>query len=682
MSKGPKLSRAESSGSRSGSERSRRPTSSGRSSGPAALPWPGAVVLALVGALFGTVPVAKAQTCSDHAATRQPFFGDVHVHTTLSFDAYTFENRNGPREAYRFAKGEPIGLPPLDGQGQPTRTQQLRVPLDFAAVTDHSELLGETRLCTAGNLQNPACTAIREGSFAQAAFYFGGQLTDASPTRRAFCGTGGQLCLAAAGAVWSEIQAAAEEFDDDTAACAFSTFIGYEWTASPGGDTTHRNVLFRSANVPSVPTSYVEAQTPFALWDAIDAQCASVGGDCGAVTIPHNSNLSDGRTLTPTGPTGAPITLAQSLRRASREPLVELTQHKGDSECRPGVGTSTEAGCSFEKIATGPAATDPPLNYVRNILMEGLEVDRHSGANPFALGFIGSTDTHNAIPGATLEDDFPGHTGSDDATPTGRLSDSRIPMSPGGLMVLYAEENSRASLFAAIERRESYATSGTRPTLRFFGGFDLPAGLCGQSDLVEQGYATGVPMGGSLAAEPTDPAPRFVVSALKDAGSPGFPGTPLAEIEIVKGWIDEAGVAHESVVTIAGGDPGPTALDTRTCTPDGSGAATLCGEWQDPDFDPDEHAFYYARLQESPTCRWSALECRAAGVDCTSPAPPGFENCCNGSVPDAIQERATSSAIWIKPVPEPGLAGALAIGGLVLGAAARSRRMRPGPQAT
>lgn len=632
----------------------------------------GWVGLAVFGAWLASAPAAFAQTCSDFAATRHPYFGDVHVHTTLSFDAYTFETRNGPRDAYRFAKGETVGLPPLDAQGQPTRSHALRVPLDFAAVTDHSELLGETRLCTAGNLQNPACAAIREGSFAQAAFYFGGQLTDENPTRRAFCGTNGQLCLAAASSVWSEIQAAAEEFDDDTAACAFSTFIGYEWTASPGGDTTHRNVLFRSATVPSVPTSYVEAQNPFALWDAIDAQCASVGGDCGAVTIPHNSNLSAGRTLTPTGPTGAPITLAESLRRQSREPLVELTQHKGDSECRPGVGTATEAGCGFEKIASGPPAADPPLNYVRNVLLEGLGVDRQSGANPFALGFIGSSDTHNGTPGATLEDDFPGHTGSDDASPTARLTDTRIPMSPGGLMVLWAEENSRASLFSAIERRESYATSGTRPMLRFFGGFDLPAGLCSRADLVAQGYATGVPMGGALAANPTDPAPRFVVSAMKDPGSPGFPGTPLAEIEIVKGWVDDAGVAHETVSTIAGGPPGASALDTRTCTPDGSGAATLCGEWQDPDFDPDEHAFYYARLQESPTCRWSALECRAAGVDCTSPAPAGYENCCNGSVPDAIQERATSSPIWVKPVPEPGIAGALAAG--VMGLAARARR--------
>ena len=321
-------------------------------------------------------------------------------------------------------------------------------------------------------------------------------------------------------------------------------------------------------------------------------------------------------------------------------------------------------------------SSDTPLAYVRNALLEGLALDAELGANPFAHGFVGSSDTHNGTPGATLEDYFPGHTGSDDSTPALRLSDSRVRFSPGGLMAVYAEENSRASLFDGIERRESYATSGTRPTLRLFAGFDLPVGLCAQPDLVEQGYAQGVPMGGELAADPTDVGPRFVVSALKDPGSPGFPGTPLAEIEIVKGWVDDAGATHESVVTIAGGPPGPGALDIQTCTTDGSGTAALCGEWQDLDFDPDEHAFYYARLHESPTCRWSALECRAQGVDCTTTPPTGFENCCDGSVPDAIQERATSSPIWVKPVPEPGIGVTIAASLIGLSAACRARSRR------
>jgi hypothetical protein len=621
-------------------------------------------------------PEVSAQTCADSTPTRQPFFGDVHVHTALSFDAYTFETRNGPRDAYRFAKGETVGLPPLDAAGEPTRIHALRVPLDFAAVTDHAEMLGETRLCTVGNLQNAACQSIRDGNFGLVGFYFGAQFTDADPQRRAFCGTGGQLCLQAAASPWSEVQQAAAEFDDASPACSFSTFVGYEWTASPGGDTGHRNVLFQGADVPSLPQSYVEVQDPFALWSALDTQCASVGGDCEAITIPHNSNLSAGITFETTGPGGAPLDFSQALYRRANEPLVELTQHKGDSECRPGVGTATDPSCAYEKLATGPPALDPPRIYVRNALLEGLAIGAEVGANPFAQGFIGSSDTHNGTPGATLEDDFPGHTGKDDATPAQRLAPSRVGFNPGGLMVVYAEENERASLFAGIERRETYATTGTRPTLRFFGGFDLPSGLCAAPDLAGQGYATGVPMGGELAAAPSDPAPRFVVAAMQDPGSPGFPGTPLAQIEIVKGWVDAAGGAHETVVSVAGAPPGPDALDEATCTTDGSGTATLCGEWQDPDFDPDEHAFYYARLLESPTCRWSARECRAQGIDCAAPPPAGFESCCNGAFSDAIQERATSSPIWVRPVPEPGTGVGLATGLSALALAALRRRAR------
>jgi hypothetical protein len=628
--------------------------------------------------LYG-VPDAQAQACTSWAATREPFFGDVHVHTALSFDAYVFDTRNQPRDAYRFAMGETVGLPPLDPQGEPTRSHHLRVPLDFAAVTDHAEMLGETRLCTVNGLQIGACDAIRDGSFALVASLFGSQFSDPDPQRRAFCGTGGQFCLAAAQPAWEIERAAAEEFNDTSAACRFTTFIGYEWTASPGGDTTHRNVLFRGSDVPALPQSYVEAQDPFELWTALDSQCASVGGDCEAITIPHNSNLSGGQTLKTTGPTGAPLTLADALRRRSREPLVELIQHKGDSECRTGVGTTTDPRCDFEKIATVPPALDAPLAYVRNVLLEGLDIETKIGANPFAMGLIASTDTHNGIPGSTLEDDFPGHVGVEDGTLADRLSPGQVALNPGGLMVLFAEENSRESLFSAMERRESYATSGTRPTLRFFGGFDLPAGLCQAADLVDQGYAQGVPMGGELAADPADGAPRFVVAASKDPGSAGFPGTPLAEIEIVKGWVDEAGMTQESVVTIAGGPPGPNALDTKTCTPDGSGSATLCGEWQDLDYRPDQHAFYYARLHESPVCRWSAQQCRAQGIDCTTAPPAGFEACCDGSVPDAIQERATSSPIWVRPVPEPGLALGLGFGagaGALVFARARRRARR------
>lgn len=615
-------------------------------------------------------PLARAQQCASSEPERQAFFGDVHVHSAYSFDGYLFETRNTPRDAYRFAMGETVGLAPLDADGEPTRAYQLRVPLDFAAVTDHAEMLGETRICTVGGLQIPACDALRDGPLGAAFFWFGDQFSTPAPERRAFCGTDGATCLEAAGTVWADIQSAANEFDDDTAACAFSTFVGYEWTASPGNNNLHRNVLFRGASVPPLPLSYVEVQEPPDLWAALQTQCATVGGDCEALTIPHNSNISGGQTFLTTKPDGSPLGIAEAWLQREMEPLVELIQHKGDSECRVGVGSTDEA-CEFEKIPEGPPASDAPLSYVRNVLKAGLKLDARLGVNPFTLGMIASTDTHNGTPGATQEDDFPGHVGQSDSAPETILSGNSLLNNPGGLMVLWAEQNSRDALFDAMQRRESYATSGTRPELRLFAGLALPENLCGEPDLVAQGYASGVPMGGEIVSHAATPAPRFVVHASQDPGSPGFPGTRLAEIQIVKGWLDNEGVTHERIVSVAGGPPPMDAVDLLTCTPDGSGMSALCGEWQDADFDPDEYAFYYARILESPSCRWSTHVCRAEGVDCQSPPPTGFESCCDASVPETIQERATSSPIWLRPVPEPSFGNALAAGLLMLASVTR-----------
>ncbi len=613
---------------------------------------------------------SHGQTCPAPVTTRLPFFGDVHVHTRLSFDSYTFDTRAGPREAYLFARGESIDLPPLDPNGSPTRPHRLRRPLDFAAVTDHAEMLGETSLCTTGGpdgdgLDAPACAPIADGNFGLAGIVFGSQFRDPEPMRRAFCGEGGALCLAEAASVWQEIISAANDFDDPDDDCSFTTFVGYEWTASPDGDNLHRNVLFRNAQVPPLPLSYTEVQDPRSLWLALESQCQNAGPDCEVLTIPHNSNQSRGQTFLTTESDGSPLSLETALLRRELEPLVELIQHKGDSECRPGVGTNDER-CGFEKIAAVPPEDDAPLAYVRNVLRAGLALEAEIGTNPFRLGLIGSSDTHNATPGATAEDDFAGHAGMLDADPGDRLSGSSSLQNPGGLMVLYAEENTRDALFAAMQRREAYATSGTRPTLRFFGGFDLPAGLCAANDLVSQAYATGVPMGGELVVGETAGAPRFVVFASQDPGSAGHPGTPLAEIEIVKGWRAADGTTHESVVAVESSPTGPGAVDPLTCQTDGGGAAALCGEWQDPDFDPAENAFYYARVLESPTCRWSTRICLDEGIDCAAPPPAEFAACCDGSVPKTIQERATSSPIWLRPVPEPGLVTSLSLGLLPL----------------
>jgi hypothetical protein len=251
-----------------------------------------------------------------------------------------------------------------------------------------------------------------------------------------------------------------------------------------------------------------------------------------------------------------------------------------------------------------------------------------------------------------MEKNHPGHggagMGAGDGVPTG-LPDE-LEYGPGGLAVLYAEENTRDALFAAMRRREAYATSGTRPILRFFGGWDYPANLCQDPDMVATGYADGVPMGGDLPPQPAAPgAPRFIISAVQDSGTEEYPGNPLQRIQLIKGWY-EAGELHEQVLTVAGGDNGAT-VDINTCEPSGTGHQQLCTVWTDPSFNPEAQAFYYTRVLENPSCRWSQQICAAAGVRCDEPGtiPEGMGNCCAAEHQKIIQERAWTSPIWYTP---------------------------------
>jgi hypothetical protein len=302
-----------------------------------------------------------------------------------------------------------------------------------------------------------------------------------------------------------------------------------------------------------------------------------------------------------------------------------------------------------------PNQTYPPLLFVRNALKEGLAQEQRIGVNPFRLGLIGSTDTHNASPGNVREYDFPGHLGTRDATPplllaplTGIGVIGVIEANPGGLAVVWAEENSRDALFAAMRRREVYGTSGTRPLVRFFGGA-LDGTNCDRGDLVDRAYSTGVPMGGELGPVRGGHSPRFAVLASRDPGTAEHPGTPLQRVQIVKGWVDAAGATHEQVFDVAGSTNDGSTVDTATCTATSRGADTLCAVWEDPAFERAERAFYYARVVEDPVCRWSTRVCNAAGVDCAVGAPPGLEECCDPAFPKTVQERAWSSPIWYRP---------------------------------
>jgi hypothetical protein len=640
-----------------------------------------AFAVVVAAALAGAAPAAAAPgpwartearaDCADFDVLRRPFYGDLHVHTTYSFDAVSSDVRADPRDAYRFAQGEPLGLPPYDALGTPLRTVAIDRPLDFVAVTDHAELFGEVQTCLTPGLpgyDSDECQQFRADIPQLDQFVSPGiqlfafnYLAVPAPTRFALCGPDAVDCLGAASLVWLDTQAAAEQFYDRTAACAFTTFVAYEWTGNTNVQNLHRNVVFRNAVVPPLPITYVEQPTARQLWTALQTACLDAGSGCDVLAIPHNSNLSNGVMFRPVNPGGTPLTAADAAFRAAMEPVVEVTQHKGDSECRPGVLGNDEL-CGFEKwsgtrigLPPLPGQTYTPLLFVRNALKEGLVQEDLLGVNPFRLGLIGGTDTHNATPGAVREDDYQGHLGTRDATPALMMAPnagvgviSGAESNPGGLAVVWAEENSRDALFEALRRREVYATSGPRPIVRFFAGA-LSDVACDRPDFVTRAYESGTPMGGELGAVLGAASPRFAVLAFRDPGAPGVPGTPLQRIQIVKGWVDAAGTAQEQVFDVAGDPDNGAAVDPATCATSGPGSDSLCAVWTDPQFDRDQRAFYYARVLENPVCRWSARLCNAQGVDCAGPPPSGLEECCNPALPRTIQERAWTSPVWYRP---------------------------------
>jgi hypothetical protein len=611
-------------------------------------------------------PFVRTETrepCAAHDPLRAPFFGDTHVHTAYSQDASTQGTRTTPRDAYRFARGDAIAIQPWRDDGSSLRSVRLARPLDFAAVTDHAEQIGELHVCkTPGAPGHGSLVCLLYRNWPRAAFFVMNAAYSSGGERFGFCGESGARCLEAAQHVWRDTQAAAEEAYDRSAACRFTSFVAYEWTSGvDSGKNLHRNVIFRNAHVPRLPISTMETGPNAAqLWDALARECVAGTPGCDALTIPHNSNLDGGLMFQSARALGAPIDAAEARIRSRWEPLVEVYQHKGDSECLLGGDTSDEA-CGFEKLPYDNFGgryfafrREPPqrVQYVREALKRGLAYERELGANPFRFGLLASTDTHLGTPGLASERGFPGHggAGAADASelPPGLPDD--VEFSPGGLAVVWAEENSRDALFAAMQRREVYGTSGTRSVVRFFGGFALPAKLCGDPEFVAKGYAHGVPMGGELRATPQSAAPRFAVLAAKDAGSRAEPGADLERVQIVKGWLDARGAAHERVIDVAGGATGAS-VDPRTCEPRGRGHARLCGVWQDPSFDPAQPAFYYARVLETPSCRWSQRVCVARRVDCAKPETigEGLEACCAPEHRPAIRERAWTSPIWVGP---------------------------------
>lgn len=606
----------------------------------------------------------EREACRDYDPLRRPLFGDTHVHTRLSHDASTQDTRTSPADAYRFAQGIAIGIQPYDAKGVAQRRVKLDRPLDWTALSDHSEMLGEVRICDDPEhpeYDSDACWGKRNGRLALLGFL---ERPNATGRRHKFCGEGGKECLRVARGVWQEIQDAAEAAYDRSAVCEFTSVIGYEWTSSIASNL-HRNVLFRNHRVPDYVLSSMDTVSAFRLFQGLERDCDRALEGCQAIVIPHNSNISmdgfmfESARLESTDEKGRAVDREEARLRNKYERVIEIMQHKGDSECLLGAETTDEA-CGFEKLpydAMGGAVGapwSPPKRaaFVREGLKKGLRLEEKLGINPLKYGFIASTDTHLGTPGLVAEDEHVGHGGASrvlsPTVPAG-LPDS-IEFNPGGLAVVWAEENARDSIFEALGRREVYGTSGTRPEVRFFGGWDYDEGLCGRGDVASEGYAKGVAMGSDLPERPAKAeAPVFVVSALMDPGTERRPGTPLQRIQIVKGWRD-GDETHERIFEVAGGENDAT-VDLETCTPLGAGARGLCEVWSDPDFEADQNAFYYARVLENPTCRWNQHLCVAARVDCSEPSTigPGYSACCDVSVPRTVQERAWTSPIWYAP---------------------------------
>jgi len=639
----------------------------------------------------------EREACARFEPNKRPLFGDLHVHTSYSFDSYISSQRNDPWGAYRYAKGEPIYLP--DENGEQKIVAQIQRPLDFTSVTDHAEFLGQINVCTTDAWQLgywwPHCVMTRADHYwtqlIAAGWWVELGVSAADESEKSFACSLSD-CDEAAVQTWQQIQRAAEDHYDRSAECRFTTFVGYEYTDAPDTFNMHRNVIFRNERVTERAIStYETGSYNFArLWELLREECIDGGVGCDVLAIPHNPNLAGGLMFPD------PKTPKEADDRVFFEPVVELVQHKGASECRfdreigRGLSTADEL-CDFEQVVadnlsmlgsvhgevlTASAAAVPiddfaRRNMVRNVLKDGLAIEQKTGTNPFVMGFIGSTDTHSATPGGAEEDNYVGHLGRRDAGY--RNVQDHFFSNPGGHAVVWAEENSRDAIFAGMRRKETYATSGTRPVVRFFGG-DLEADLCAAPDRVERAYRQGVPMGGRI--EGGSEAPRFLVSALKDPGIEGHPGTDLQRAQIVKGWVDSAGATHERVFDVAGDAQNGASVDPDTCAPMGAGAANLCTVWQDPDFDPQESAVYYVRVLENPTCRWSTLQCQAAGVnpfaaDCSEQAAAQtarahergaegdvFGKCCIDPATEPfytplIQERAWTSPIWYAPGSEP-----------------------------
>ncbi|MFM0472024.1 DUF3604 domain-containing protein [Paraburkholderia strydomiana] len=601
-------------------------------------------------------PSAPYSPYAGRSFPTRPFFGDTHLHTSYSMDAGAFGARLGPKEAYRFAKGEEVTA----SSGQRAKLSR---PLDFLVVTDHSDNMGFFPDLLAGKpemLADPTgrrwfdmvqegkggdaameiIVAFSQGKFPPALLYSPGS----TPYRSA----------------WRETIKAAEEANDPG---RFTAFIGYEWTSNTGGNNLHRNVIFRddgrraSMVEPLTVLPPLGSDNPRDLWKWMATYEQKTGGN--VLAIAHNGNLSNGRMFPVIESFGGkPIDRAYAQTRARWERLYEATQIKGDGETHPFLSPNDEFA-NFERWDKGnldlSELKKPEMlqyEYARSALKTGLKLEQKLGVNPYKFGMVGSTDAHTGLT-AVEEDNFFGKTsssepGKDRAMHPFMKTDKAVIMgweqSSSGYAAVWASENTRESIFDAMQRKEVYATTGPRMVVRFFGGFDFEAADAKTRMPAAIGYRKGVPMGGDLRDAPKGKAPTFMVAALKDPI-----GANLDRIQVVKGWLDRRGELQEKAYDVVWSDkrtpdadgklpPVGNTVDVPNATYSNSiGDPELITVWRDPDFDAGLRAFYYARVIEIPTPRWTAYDAKYFKVR----MPP--------EVPMTIQERAYTSPIWYTP---------------------------------
>lgn len=584
----------------------------------------------------------------DEQLPRQVLWGDTHLHTNLSMDARAFGATLTVEDAYRFARGEMVTA----SMGQKAKLSR---PLDFLVVADHSDALGVMNALIAGDAHLMSDAKVRR--WREQILKGGQSALGAAMELIAGVSSGDMPAVFAdgkvSGQVWRDYVNTADRYNEPG---RFTAMIGFEWTSMPGGSNLHRNVLYRDgAELASrvQPFTVAESDNPEDLWTWMQNYEDTTGGK--VLALAHNGNVSNGLMFPENNPaTGSRLDADYVSRRARWEPLYEVTQIKGDGEVHPFLSPNDEFADyeTWDKANLGPVPKQPPMlqyEYAREALKNGLVFERELGINPYKFGLVGSTDSHTGL--ATAEEDnfFGKHSGLEpDAgrvnRPLGEFGGIRLmgwEMAGSGYAAVWARENTREAIFDAMMRKETYATTGSRITVRFFGGWEFEAADAHSNTLAAIGYRKGVPMGGDLMPA-AGKAPAFLVAASKDPLSGN-----LDRIQIVKGWLDDEGQTHEKVYEVVWSGArklnrqgklsavGNTVADATWR--DSIGAAQLAAVWRDPDFDPAQSAFYYARVLEIPTPRWTSYDADRYGT--TLPA----------AVPKTTQERAYTSPIWYQP---------------------------------